>query len=49
MDEQTPATNDEQTPATNADDAVSDEQLEDVTGGSIVPFPPLPPIPPFPG
>lgn len=37
-------------PEPEADDtAVSDEQLEDVSGGSIVPFPPLPPFPPFPG
>ena len=49
MDEQTPATNGQQTPATDADGAVSDEQLEAATGGSIIPFPPLPPFPPFPG
>ncbi len=40
----------EKTPADQSDkDNIPDEQLEDVSGGSLVPLPPLPPIPPMPG
>ncbi|MEI6621975.1 MAG: hypothetical protein WCP28_08720 [Actinomycetes bacterium] len=40
----------DQTPTGDAnDDTVSDEQLDDASGGSIIPLPPLPPLPPFPG
>lgn len=36
-------------PDQSADTELKEEDLEAVSGGSIVPFPPLPPFPPFPG
>jgi len=49
MDKQPPNGDGEHALESDEQEVLSNEELEQVTGGSIAPFPPLPPFPPFPG